>query len=100
MADTNPIKQFEIHPIFDFQIGGLDLSFTNSSYFMVVAVGLTVALLAMAMSKRALVPGRAQTVAETLYEFVAGMIRDTAGNDGMRFFPFVFTLFIFILCFA
>jgi len=94
---TNPIKQFEIHPIFPLKLGELDLSFTNSSYYMVVTVVLTVGLLAMAMSKRALVPGRSQSVAEMLYEFVAGMIRDTVGNDGLKFFPFVFTLFTFIL---
>lgn len=98
MADaTNPIKQFEVHPIFPLKIGELDLSFTNSSYFMVVAVALTVGGLMMAMSRRALVPGRGQSVAEMLYEFVAGMIRDTAGSEGLKFFPFVFTLFIFIL---
>lgn len=97
MADTNPIKQFEIHPIAELSVGGLDLSFTNSSYFMVAAVALTVGLLALATSRATLVPGRAQSVAELLYEFVAGMIRSTAGNDGLRFFPFVFTLFIFIL---
>jgi F-type H+-transporting ATPase subunit a len=97
VADTNPIKQFEIHPIADLSVGGLDLSFTNSSYLMVAAVGLTVGLLALATSRATLVPGRAQSVAELLYEFVAGMIRSTAGNDGLRFFPFVFTLFIFIL---
>ena len=93
----NPIKQFEIHTFFPLEIGGIDLSFTNASYFMVLASGLTVALLAMAMSRRALVPGRAQSVAEILYEFVAGMIRDTAGTDGLKFFPFVFSLFSFIL---
>ncbi|PWE17639.1 F0F1 ATP synthase subunit A [Marinicauda salina] len=97
MADTNPIKQFEIHPVAPFQVGGYDLSFTNSSYFMVVAVALSVGLLALAMSKRALVPGRAQSVAELLYEFVANMIRSTAGTDGLKFFPFVFTLFTFVL---
>lgn len=98
MADaTNPIKQFEIHPIADLTVGGLNLSFTNSSYFMVVAVIMVTGLLSLAMSKRALVPGRAQSVAELLYEFVAGMIRSTAGDDGLKFFPFVFTLFAFIL---
>lgn len=97
MADTNPIKQFEIHPIAEFSVGGLDLSFTNSSYFMVLAVGLTVGLLAMATSRAALVPGRAQSVAELLYEFVADLVRSSAGNDGLRFFPLVFTLFAFIL---
>jgi len=94
---TNPIKQFEIHPVAEFSVGGLDLSFTNSSYFMVVATLMVAGLLSMAMSRRALVPGRAQSVAELLYEFVAGMIRSTAGSDGLKFFPFVFTLFAFIL---
>lgn len=96
-AATNPIKQFEIHPIADFTVGGLNLSFTNSSYFMLAATLLTVGLLSLAMSKRALVPGRAQSVAELVYEFVAGMIRSTAGDAGLKFFPFVFTLFSFIL---
>lgn len=94
---TNPIKQFEIHPIAEFMVGDLNLSFTNSSYFMIVATLLVSGLLTLAMSKRALVPGRAQAVAEMLYEFVAGMIRDTAGDAGLKFFPFVFTLFTFIL---
>lgn len=97
MADTNPIKQFEIHPIADLSVGGLNLSFTNSSYFMVLAVGLTVGLLAVATSRAALVPGRAQSVAELLYEFIADMVRSSAGNDGLKFFPLVFTLFAFIL---
>lgn len=97
MADTNPIKQFEIFPVAELSVGGLNLSFTNSSYFMVAAVVLTVGLLAFATSRATLVPGRVQSVAELLYEFVAGMIRSTAGSDGLKFFPFVFTLFIFIL---
>lgn len=94
---TNPIKQFEIKAVQELSIGGMDISFTNSSYFMLVAVALSVGLLSLAMSKRALVPGRAQSVAELLYEFVAGMIRSTAGNDGLRFFPLVFTIFAFVL---
>ena len=97
MATTNPIEQFEIHRYADFSVGGLDLSFTNSSYFMVVTVVATVGLLALAMSRRALVPGRGQSVAELLYEFVANMIRSTSGPDGLKFFPLVFTLFAFIL---
>ena len=94
---TNPIKQFEIKTVQELSIGGVDISFTNSSYFMLVAVVLSVGLLSLAMSKRALVPGRAQSVAELLYEFVAGMIRSTAGNDGLKFFPLVFTIFAFVL---
>ncbi len=94
---TNPIEQFEIKEVFEFVVGGVNLSFTNSSYFMMAATIMVSGLLALAMSKRALVPGRAQSVAELVYEFVAGMIRDTAGDDGLKFFPFVFTLFAFIL---
>ena len=97
MADTNPIKQFEIHEVFPFEAFGLNLAFTNSSFFMVLTTVLTVALFMMAMSSRALVPNRAQSVAEIIYGFVADMLRSTAGADALRFFPFVFTLFIFIL---
>ena len=80
----NPIKQFEIHTFFPLEIGGLDLSFTNASYFMVMATGITIAGLAFAMSKRSLVPSRAQSVAEILYEFVAGMIRDFGFQFGEK----------------
>ncbi len=97
VADTNPIDQFKIKTIADISVGDLNLSFTNSSYFMLVAAILVMGLLAMAMSKRALVPNRAQSVAELMYEFVAGMIRSTAGDKGLKFFPFVFSLFAFIL---
>lgn len=97
MADTNPIRQFEIHPILPMEVNGIDLSFTNSSYFMAVAVVGVTLLMWLATTKRALVPSRGQSVAEMLYEFVAGMIRSTAGTEGLRFFPFVFTLFMFIL---
>ena len=94
---TNPIEQFEIKEVFELAVGGVNLSFTNSSYFMIAATVLVSGLLTLAMSKRALVPGRAQSVAELMYEFVAGMIRSTAGDAGLKFFPFVFTLFAFIL---
>jgi F-type H+-transporting ATPase subunit a len=97
VADTNPIKQFEIHEVFPFEAFGLNLAFTNSSFFMMLTTVLTVILFTVAMSSRALVPNRAQSVAEIIYGFVADMVRSTAGQDGLRFFPFVFTLFIFIL---
>ncbi|MED5548306.1 MAG: F0F1 ATP synthase subunit A [Pseudomonadota bacterium] len=97
MADTNPIKQFEVHELVPFEAFGLNLAFTNSSFFMVLTTVLTVLLFTMAMSSRALVPNRSQSVAEIIYGFVADMLRSTAGPDALRFFPFVFTLFIFIL---
>jgi len=95
-AGLDPISQFEIHKLIELKIGELDLSFTNSSLMMIVAVVCVCAWLLLS-TKRALIPGRAQSIAEVSYEFVANMIRSSAGTDGLRFFPFVFTLFIFIL---
>jgi F-type H+-transporting ATPase subunit a len=92
----DPIHQFDIHRIVPINIGGWDVSFTNSSAFMVLAVLLTVGFFMFAMRSRALVPTRVQSVAEISYEFVAGMLRDSIGPEGMKYFPFVFALFIFI----
>jgi len=94
---ASPIEQFEIQKILHVDIGGLDLSFTNSSLFMVIAAAAASAVLFLGGSRRALVPGRLQSFAEMLYELVANMIRENAGKEGMRYFPFIFTLFIFIL---
>jgi F-type H+-transporting ATPase subunit a len=96
MAD--PIHQFEIKKIFTIgHIGGQEIAFTNSSLFMVLSIGVIAALLVGATSSRSLVPGRLQSVAELSYEFVATTIRSTAGSEGMKFFPLVFSLFMFIL---
>jgi len=95
MAD--PIEQFQIHNIFHLgKIGSLDISFTNSALYMTIAVGLTAALMLGATAGRELVPGRLQSIAELAYEFVADTIRNTIGEGGMRFFPLVFSLFMFI----
>jgi F-type H+-transporting ATPase subunit a len=94
---ASPIEQFEIQKILHVDIGGLDLSFTNSSLFMVIAAAAASAVLFLGGSRRALVPGRLQSFSEMLYELVANMIRENAGKEGMRYFPFIFTLFIFIL---
>ncbi len=94
---AGPIKQFEISRILPIELGGLDLSFTNSAAYMMASVGLGAAFLLFATSGRRLVPGRAQSAAELLYEFVARTLRDNAGEEGMRFFPLVFSLFMFVL---
>ena len=94
---VDPIHQFHINRLIPIEVGGYDLSFTNSSLFMVVTVVLASAFLYLTTSSRGLVPGRGQSVSEILYEFVAGMLRDSAGSAGMKFFPFVFALFTFIL---
>lgn len=92
----DPIHQFEIKRYFDLNLFGWDAAFTNSSLFMVLSAGLAAAFLLWAMSSRSLVPGRTQSLAEIVYEFVHGMVRDNLGEDGKKFFPLVFTLFIFI----
>lgn len=94
---VDPVHQFHINQLIPIEVGGYDLSFTNSSLFMVVTVVLASAFLYLTTSSRGLIPGRGQSVSEILYEFVAGMLRDSAGSAGMKFFPFVFTLFTFIL---
>jgi F-type H+-transporting ATPase subunit a len=96
MAD--PIHQFEIHNIVSLgSIGGHDIAFTNSALYMAIVVVGIAALLVGASSSRGLVPGRMQSIAELSYEFVADTIQSTAGKEGMKFFPFVFTIFMFVL---
>jgi F-type H+-transporting ATPase subunit a len=95
---ADPIHQFEIHKIFSLgTYGGHEIAFTNSSLYMVIAVLLIALLLVGATAGRSLVPGRMQSLAELSYEFVATTIRSTAGSEGMKFFPLVFSLFMFIL---
>lgn len=89
--------QFEIVRWADLRLFGLDASFTNSSFFMVVAVTLISGFLIFAARGRALVPTRTQSVAELSYEFIAKMVRQNAGPEGMKYFPFVFAIFSFIL---
>lgn len=91
------MEQFEIKRYLDLNLFGLDASFTNASLFMVIAVALTIGFLTLAMSNRSLVPGRFQSLAELSYEFIANMVRDNIGTAGMKYMPFVFSLFIFVL---
>jgi F-type H+-transporting ATPase subunit a len=91
------MEQFEIKPLIPIHIGGLDLSFTNSALFMVIAATVVTLLMIASFSGRALVPGRVQSIAELLYEFVANMVESVCGHEGRKYFPFIFTLFTFIL---
>src|SRR5436190_5345608 len=94
----DPIHQFNIVNLFRLgRIAGHDIYFTNSALFMLIAVALISVFLLGTTTQRTLVPGRLQSLAEMSYEFVATTVRSTAGTEGMRFFPFVFTLFMFIL---
>ena len=92
---ADPIHQFQITKLFTLgHIGGQEIAFTNSSAYMFLSVA--VISLLMLATGRQLVPGRMQSVAEISYEFVANMIRSTAGSEGLKFFPLVFSLFMFI----
>jgi len=95
---ADPIHQFEIHNIISLlKIGGVEIHFTNSAVFMLISIGLTMLLFLGATTGRHLVPTRLQSMAELSYELVANTIRSTAGEEGMRFFPLVLSLFMFIL---
>ena len=94
----DPIRQFQITNLVPIvTIGGHQIAFTNSALFMLIIVVAVSVLLICATAPRAVVPGRLQSVAEISYVFVANMVRSSTGIEGMRFFPFVFTLFMFVL---
>jgi F-type H+-transporting ATPase subunit a len=93
----NPMEQFEVKPLIPIHLGGYDISFTNQSLWMVVVVISLSLFLILSVSKGRIVPTRAQSLAELSYEFIGGMIDMTAGPAGFRFFPLIFTIFMFIL---
>lgn len=93
---VDPLHQFVVNKIIPLQIGGFDASFTNASLWMVVSALAVMFITIFGMSKKSIVPGRFQAAAEMLYEFIYNMVRDNAGEKAMRFFPFIFTLFMFI----
>ncbi|PLP57312.1 hypothetical protein CYK37_21790 [Mesorhizobium loti] len=95
---ASPLEQFEIKPIVIFgEIAGQEIAFTNSAAHMVAATLLGGLFLLGATLRRELVPSRLQSSAELIYDFVAKTLRDNAGEAGMRFFPLVFSLFMFVL---
>ena len=93
----NPMHQFEIKRYVPLEIGGIDVSFTNSALFMVLAMVLASAFLIFSVKRGQMVPGRLQSISEMAYEFVRDMVRDATGPKGEKYFPFIFSLFIFIL---
>jgi F-type H+-transporting ATPase subunit a len=96
-AEHSPLEQFEIHPILPITVGDLNLSFTNSSLWMAIAVLLIYALVMLGTRHGSMVPGRLQALVELSYQFIAEMLGSTVGKEGRQYFPFVFTLFMFIL---
>ena len=93
---ANPLHQFTIERWVPLHIGGIDVSFTNAAFFMVAAGVVVTLLITLATRRRQMVPGRWQSVAEIAYEFTANMVDEYVGHGGERYFPFVFTLFMFI----
>ena len=95
--DHSPLSQFEIQPIFEFSPGGLNLSFTNSSVAMVATVALITLFLTLSIKKNSLIPSRLQIISESMYTFIEQLLQDTVGNEGKKYFPIVFSIFMFIL---
>ncbi len=93
----NPLHPFELHNFVDLSLFGIDISLNKAVLMMWVVIALVAGLLIMAASTRRLVPNKLQSLAELLVDFIRGIILDTMGQDGMRFFPFIATLFLFIL---
>ncbi len=94
----DPIHQFQIVKLFTIaKIGNTEIAFTNSAAFMLATVVLITLFMLASTRLQALVPGRLQATAEAIHEFVADMLTSSAGQEGMRFFPFVFTIFMFVL---
>ena len=93
---VDPLHQFVVQKYIPLNIGGLDASFTNASLWMVLTVVAITLFTTLGMGKGSMVPGRMQSVVEGFYTFLADMVRDNAGHDAMRFFPFIFSLFMFI----
>lgn len=98
MAEKHsPLAQFEIKTLVPLNFGGLDASFTNSALMMVATVVVVSAFLILGMRRNALVPGRWQSIAELSYVFIANLVKDTVGSEGRNYFPFIFTVFMFVL---
>lgn len=94
---SGPMEQFQIdHQVDLFEIAGQTVSWTNSAFWMVASVLAIIAFFVLTMRGK-LIPGRMQSLGELSYEFIADMVRDTVGPEAMRFMPFVFALFFFIL---
>lgn len=94
---VDPLHQFEIHTLIPLQFRGYDISFTNSSLFMVIAVFITTVFLVGGMIRSQMIPGRWQAMTELAYGFIANLLDETVGLKGQKYFPFIFTIFMFIL---
>ena len=95
---TNPMHQFNVYRIGpEISLGNVDISFTNASLFMVISALTIVSVLFVGTRRKAIVPTKIQLLAELSYALVSKMISDTAGSKAKPYFPFVFSLFMFVL---
>ena len=95
---SNPMQQFSVYKIGpEIKIAGIDLSFTNASLFMVISAAVIILFLFLGTKKKKIIPDKIQLIAEMFYSFVAKMISDTAGSKAKPYFPFIFSLFMFVL---
>ena len=95
---TNPMHQFQVHRVGpEIKFGGIDLSFTNASLFMVISASIILLFLSLVTKEKKIIPDKVQLIAEIFYSFVAKMISDTAGSKAKPYFPFIFSLFMFVL---
>ena len=93
----SPLDQFEINPLVNFEVGGCNLAFTNSSVSMVITVLFITLFLTLTVNPRSIVPSRMQLISELCYNFIAQLLNDTVGDQGKRYFTFVFSIFMFVL---
>ena len=93
----SPLEQFEIIPFVQIKSGSVDLSFTNSSLSMIITVTFITLFLTFSVNTRSIIPSRVQLLSELCYNFIAQLLKDTIGNEGRKYFPFVFTIFMFVL---
>ncbi len=94
----SPLEQFKItHVGGDLYIGGHDVSFNNSALWMFIAVAAITLFMLIGIRKQAVVPGRWQALVEFLYDFIANMLKENVGNEGRKYFPWVFSIFMFVL---
>ena len=96
-AGQSPLSQFEIKRWVPIEIGDVHVSLTNSAAFMVLTVVAIGVFLILGMRRPAIVPGRWQSMVELSYVFIANLVKDTVGTEGRPYFPFIFTVFMFVL---
>ena len=93
----SPLEQFEILPFINIKTNGIDISFTNSSLAMVITVAFITLFLTLSVNTRSIVPSRVQLISELCFNFIEQLLKDTVGNEGKKYFPFVFSIFMFVL---